>query len=50
VHYEGWAHFQEGREALERELASAPAEVRERVRWLPVGEAVALDAEGWGGS
>ncbi|MEO3809123.1 MBL fold metallo-hydrolase [Sphaerisporangium sp. B11E5] len=38
VHYEGWQHFAEGREAVERELAAAPAEVRERFRWLPIGE------------
>ena len=28
--------------AIERELAEAPAEVRESVRWLPIGEAVTL--------
>ena len=39
VHYEGWAHFQEGRDALERELAAAPADVGERFRWLPIGAA-----------
>ncbi|MFC6084552.1 MBL fold metallo-hydrolase [Sphaerisporangium aureirubrum] len=38
VHYEGWQHFREGREAVERELAAAPAEVRERFRWLSIGE------------
>jgi L-ascorbate metabolism protein UlaG (beta-lactamase superfamily) len=37
IHYEGWAHFREGREAIERELASAPEEVRRSVRWLPLG-------------
>jgi L-ascorbate metabolism protein UlaG (beta-lactamase superfamily) len=39
VQYEGWAHFQEGRDALERELAAAPADVGERFRWLPIGAA-----------
>jgi L-ascorbate metabolism protein UlaG (beta-lactamase superfamily) len=39
VHYEGWTHFREGRDALERELAVAP-DVAESVRWLPVGEPV----------
>jgi L-ascorbate metabolism protein UlaG (beta-lactamase superfamily) len=40
IHYEGWSHFKEGREAVERELAEAPEEVRGRFRWLPLGEAV----------
>jgi L-ascorbate metabolism protein UlaG (beta-lactamase superfamily) len=38
IHYEGWRHFREGRADVERELAKAPAEVRESFRWLPVGE------------
>ncbi len=42
LHYEGWKHFKEGRAAVERELAEAPSEVRDSVRWLPIGEAVAL--------
>src|SRR5262249_51463423 len=29
IHYEGWKHFQEGREAIEHELATAPASVRD---------------------
>lgn len=44
IHYEGWQHFREGRAAIERELASAPADVRESVRWLPIGEAVDIPA------
>jgi L-ascorbate metabolism protein UlaG (beta-lactamase superfamily) len=40
VHYEGWRHFREGRDAIEREFASAPEEFRGRVRWLPIGEPV----------
>ena len=39
IHYEGWKHFREGREAIEREFASAPDEVRDSVRWLPIGVA-----------
>ncbi len=39
IHYEGWSHFREGREAIERELANAPEDVREQIRWLPIGEA-----------
>ena len=42
IHYEGWAHFRDGREAVERAIAEAPAEVAERIRWLPIGEAVEL--------
>jgi L-ascorbate metabolism protein UlaG (beta-lactamase superfamily) len=37
LHYEGWMHFTEGRAGIERAFAEAPAEVRERVRWLPLG-------------
>jgi L-ascorbate metabolism protein UlaG (beta-lactamase superfamily) len=44
IHYEGWSHFKEGRAAIERELESAPEEVRRRFRWLPIGEAVDLAA------
>ena len=38
IHYEGWKHFRQGRKAIERELASAPAEVRDSIRWLPIDE------------
>jgi L-ascorbate metabolism protein UlaG (beta-lactamase superfamily) len=44
IHYEGWKHFREGRDAIERELAAAPPELRDRFRWLPIGEAVELEA------
>jgi L-ascorbate metabolism protein UlaG (beta-lactamase superfamily) len=44
IHYEGWQHFLEGREAIERELADAPQDVRSRVRWLPIGGATELAA------
>src|SRR5262249_51193406 len=37
VHYEGWSHFQEGRDAADRVFATAPEGVREAVRWLPIG-------------
>jgi L-ascorbate metabolism protein UlaG (beta-lactamase superfamily) len=37
VHYEGWSHFVEGRDAIERSLAAAPADVRGIVEWLPIG-------------
>ena len=44
IHYEGWRHFQQGREAIEREFARAPESVRDRIRWLPIGEEVDLAA------
>jgi len=37
IHYEGWKHFREGREAIEHELAGAPEDIRERIRWLSIG-------------
>jgi L-ascorbate metabolism protein UlaG (beta-lactamase superfamily) len=30
IHYEGWMHFQEGRDVVERELSKAPQDIRER--------------------
>jgi L-ascorbate metabolism protein UlaG (beta-lactamase superfamily) len=44
IHYEGWKHFKQGREAIEAELAAAPEDIRRRVRWLPIGERVDLAA------
>jgi L-ascorbate metabolism protein UlaG (beta-lactamase superfamily) len=44
IHYEGWKHFREGREAIEQELKRAPEDIRERVRWLPIGTPVELVA------
>jgi L-ascorbate metabolism protein UlaG (beta-lactamase superfamily) len=37
VHYEGWKHFQQGREAIESEFAKAE-DVERLVRWVPIGE------------
>ena len=42
IHYEGWSHFREGRAAIERDFASAPEDVRRRIRWLPLGVGVEL--------
>ena len=42
IHYEGWAHFQESRDEIEREFARAPDEVRQAIRWVPIGEPVEL--------
>jgi L-ascorbate metabolism protein UlaG (beta-lactamase superfamily) len=44
IHYEGWKHFRQGREAIEAEFAGAPAAFRDSVRWLPLGDAVELSA------
>lgn len=44
VHYEGWKHFREGRDAIEREFARAPEDIRRRVRWLPLGVEVEIAA------
>jgi L-ascorbate metabolism protein UlaG (beta-lactamase superfamily) len=43
IHYEGWAHFREGREAIERELERAPDGVRGSIRWLPLGTPADLE-------
>ncbi len=43
IHYEGWQHFREGREEVERALAAAPAEVRDSFRWLEIGVPTAID-------
>jgi L-ascorbate metabolism protein UlaG (beta-lactamase superfamily) len=40
IHYEGWKHFRQGREAIEAEFATAPSRFRDSVRWLPIGETV----------
>jgi L-ascorbate metabolism protein UlaG (beta-lactamase superfamily) len=42
IHYEGWKHFQQVREAIEREFARAPEDIRRRIRWLPLGIEVEL--------
>ena len=39
VHYEGWSHFSEGRDAAQRAFARAPAGFVERVHWLTPGVA-----------
>jgi len=42
IHYEGWKHFQQDREAIEREFANAPEDIRRRIQWLPIGAAVEI--------
>jgi L-ascorbate metabolism protein UlaG (beta-lactamase superfamily) len=44
IHYEGWKHFRQGRDAIEAELATAPPDIARRFRWLPIGAAVDLAA------
>jgi L-ascorbate metabolism protein UlaG (beta-lactamase superfamily) len=44
VHYEGWKHFQQSRDEIDRELAKAPPDIRERIRWLPLGVEVDIAA------
>jgi L-ascorbate metabolism protein UlaG (beta-lactamase superfamily) len=40
VHYEGWSHFQQGRDAIEQRLATAPAATRDAFALLPIGRSV----------
>ena len=42
IHYEGWSHFKQGREAIEADLATAPQGIRDRFRWVPIGKPVDL--------
>ncbi len=42
IHYEGWKHFKQGRDEIERELADAPEDVRRSIRWLPLGVEVEI--------
>ena len=39
VHYEGWGHFRQGRDAVERAFEAASDEIRQRLCWLPIGTA-----------
>jgi L-ascorbate metabolism protein UlaG (beta-lactamase superfamily) len=42
IHYEGWAHLSEGRTEIEE--AFAEAELKQRLRFLPFGQSVLIDA------
>jgi len=42
IHYEGWRHFQQPIAEIKDVFAAAPREVRDRIRWIPVGAAVDL--------
>jgi hypothetical protein len=41
-HYEGWKHFRQGREAIERDFARAPEDIRRRIQWLTIGAATTV--------
>jgi L-ascorbate metabolism protein UlaG (beta-lactamase superfamily) len=41
IHYEGWAHFTEGREVIEQTFAAAG--MSDRLLWLKAGEPVAIE-------
>jgi L-ascorbate metabolism protein UlaG (beta-lactamase superfamily) len=45
IHYEGWGHFREGRDAIERELAGAPEDIRRRFFWLTPGRPETLPVD-----
>jgi L-ascorbate metabolism protein UlaG (beta-lactamase superfamily) len=44
VHYEGWAHFRQSREAAEREFAGAAADIHRSIRWLEPGVSTEIAA------
>ncbi|MGW3890070.1 MBL fold metallo-hydrolase [Micromonospora chokoriensis] len=44
VHYEGWHHFQEPRETIERAFHDAPPAVRDSIRWLTPGQPTTVTA------
>ena len=44
IHYEGWKHFRQGRDAIEREFAQAPEHIHSSIRWLPLGTRVQFAA------
>ena len=37
VHYEGWSHFQQGRDVIAAEFAAAPDDVGAAVHWATIG-------------
>lgn len=43
VHYEGWKHFQEPRTVIESTFEDAPDDVRDHIRWLPIGAPTDLE-------
>ena len=45
VHYEGWSHFHEGGDAIEREITRAPNELADVFRLLPHGEPIEVGSK-----
>jgi L-ascorbate metabolism protein UlaG (beta-lactamase superfamily) len=43
IHYEGWKHFRQGRDAIERDFARPPEGIRRRLRWLPIGKPTEIE-------
>ena len=41
IHYEGWAHFTEGREVIEQAFANAG--MSDRLIWLEAGEPFVIE-------
>ena len=41
--YEGWSHFRQNRAAIEAEFDKAPADIREIIRWAPIGDRLVVD-------
>ncbi|WP_214326004.1 MBL fold metallo-hydrolase [Nonomuraea sediminis] len=39
VHYEGWQHFRQDRDGIERDLRRAPKQISSLFHWLPPGSA-----------
>jgi L-ascorbate metabolism protein UlaG (beta-lactamase superfamily) len=42
VHYEGWTHFRQGRDAIEHVFSAAPEDIGRCIRWLPIGASVSI--------
>lgn len=40
VHYEGWSHFTQARQAATERLSQVPGDIARRVVWLPLGQAI----------
>ena len=44
IHYEGWKHFRQSQDVIEREFARAPDDIRRCLRWLPIGSETVISA------